>query len=188
MVSQDRCQLALVGSGGVGKSALTLQFTKSMFCEEYDPTIEDSYQHQIVVDNAVAHLEILDTAGQEEYSAIREQYMYSGEGFLLVYSVSDRESFNEMPQFRTQILRVHEVEEFPMILVANKCDISGENRKVSSEEGKALAQKFGCKYIETSAKNKINVDEVFQELVRLVRRKNGIEPSIKPKKSLCSLV
>ncbi|GFS31787.1 ras-related protein R-Ras2 [Trichonephila inaurata madagascariensis] len=82
-------KLVVVGGGGVGKSALTIRFIQSYFVVDYDPTIEDSYTKQCVIDGQVARLDILDTAGQEEFSAMREQYMRSGEGFLLVFSVTD---------------------------------------------------------------------------------------------------
>ena len=99
-------KLVVVGGGGVGKSALTIQFIQSQFVDEYDPTIEDSYRKQCVIDGETALLDVLDTAGQEEYSAMREQYMRSGEGFLLVYSITSRSSFEEVQTFFQQILRV----------------------------------------------------------------------------------
>ncbi|CAI8044316.1 Ras-like protein 2 [Geodia barretti] len=131
-------KLVVVGGGGVGKSALTIQFIQSHFVEEYDPTIEDSYRKQCVIDDEVAVLDILDTAGQEEFSAMREQYMHTGEGFLLVYSIIDRNSFEEIPKFYRQILRVKDRPEFPMVLVANKADLEGE-RVVSGPDGEGLA-------------------------------------------------
>lgn len=67
--------------------------------------------------------QVLDTAGQEEFSAMREQYMRSGEGFLLVYAVTDRASFDEMYKFHRQILRVKDRDEFPMLMVGNKADL-----------------------------------------------------------------
>lgn len=129
-------KLVVVGGGGVGKSALTIQFVQSHFVDEYDPTIEDSYRKQCVVDEEVALLDVLDTAGQEEYryeyadSAMREQYMRSGEGFLLVYSITSRNSFEEIATFYQQILRVKDKDYFPVVIVANKSDLDGE-RQVS---------------------------------------------------------
>merc|ERR1711939_146853 len=97
-------KLVVVGGGGVGKSCLTIQFIQSHFVDEYDPTIEDSYRKQCVIDDEVALLDVLDTAGQEEYSAMREQYMRTGEGFLLVYSMTSRQSFEEIITFQQQML------------------------------------------------------------------------------------
>ncbi|GAN00794.1 RAS protein [Mucor ambiguus] len=164
-------KLVMVGGGGVGKSALTIQFIQSHFVDEYDPTIEDSYRKQCVIDAETALLDVLDTAGQEEYSAMREQYMRNGEGFLLVYSITSRLSFEEITTFYQQICRVKDRDYFPMVLVGNKCDLEGD-RQVSSQEGRDLAKNFGCQFIETSAKQRINVDEAFFEVVRDIRRYN----------------
>ncbi|KAI9280373.1 ras-like protein 3, partial [Sporodiniella umbellata] len=169
-------KIVIVGGGGVGKSALTIQFIQSHFVDEYDPTIEgtslfDSYRKQCVIDDETALLDVLDTAGQEEYSAMREQYMRNGEGFILVYSIAARLSFEEVNLFYQQIRRVKDRDFFPMILVGNKCDLDSE-RQVSSQEGKDLAKSFGCPFIETSAKQRIRVDEVFHDVVREIRRIN----------------
>jgi GTPase KRas len=162
-------KLVVVGGGGVGKSALTIQFIQSHFVDEYDPTIEDSYRKQCVVDGETALLDVLDTAGQEEYSAMREQYMRSGEGFLLVYSIISRSSFEEIQRFYQQILRVKDKDWFPVVLVGNKCDLENQ-RQVGQGEGKDLAKQFKCKFLETSAKEKLNVDEAFYSLVREIRK------------------
>lgn len=167
-------KIVVVGGGGVGKSAITIQFIQSYFVTDYDPTIEDSYTKQCVIDDVVAKLDILDTAGQEEFSAMREQYMRSGEGFLLVYSVADRSSFDELPRLHRQILRVKDRDEFPMLMVANKADLQHQ-RMVSSEEGHSLARQLKVPYLECSAKLRMNVDLAFHELVRLIRRFQALE-------------
>ena len=99
---------------------------QSYFVTDYDPTIEDSYQKQCVIDEAVAKLDILDTAGQETFSAMREQYMRSGEGFLLVFSLTDRRSFEQAVIFHREILRVKDRDEFPVMLVGNKADLDSQ--------------------------------------------------------------
>ncbi|TFY56812.1 hypothetical protein EVG20_g8786 [Dentipellis fragilis] len=172
-------KLVVVGGGGVGKSALTIQFIQSHFVDEYDPTIEDSYRKQCVIDDEVALLDVLDTAGQEEYGAMREQYMRTGEGFLLVYSITSRNSFEEISTFHQQILRVKDKDSFPVIVVANKCDLEYE-RQVGMNEGRDLAKHFGCRFIETSAKQRINVDEAFSNLVREIRKYNKEQQTGRP--------
>ncbi|ORZ09479.1 ras-like protein 3 [Absidia repens] len=164
-------KLVMVGGGGVGKSALTIQFIQSHFVDEYDPTIEDSYRKQCVIDGETALLDVLDTAGQEEYSAMREQYMRNGEGFLLVYSITSRMSFEEITTFYQQICRVKDRDSFPMVLVANKSDLESD-RQVSTQEGRDLAKEFGSEFIETSAKQRTNVDEAFHDVVRDIRKYN----------------
>jgi len=167
-------KIVVVGGGGVGKSAITIQFIQSYFVTDYDPTIEDSYTKQCVIDDVVAKLDILDTAGQEEFSAMREQYMRSGEGFLLVYSVADRSSFDELPRLHRQILRVKDRDEFPMLMIANKADLQHQ-RMVSTEEGQSLARQLKVPYLECSAKLRMNVDVAFHELVLLIRRFQALE-------------
>lgn len=130
-------------------------------------------------------LDILDTAGQEEYSAMRDDYMSQGNGFLMVYSITDFQSFEDCLKIYDALIKMktpddtnEEIPPIPIILAGNKCDLE-EERSVTTEEGKELAAKFGdvCKFYETSAKERINVDEVFEELVRLINKvqnKSGI--------------
>ncbi|ESN94720.1 hypothetical protein HELRODRAFT_156074 [Helobdella robusta] len=162
-------RLAVVGGGAVGKSTLTIQFIQSCFVTDYDPTIEDSYTKQCIIDGIASKLDILDTAGQEDFHAMKEQYMRTAEGFLLVFSVTDQNSFAETSNFYMQILRVKDREEFPIILVGNKADLESR-RQVTSEEGLQLGRHLGIPYIETSAKNRMNIDAVFHELVRMIRK------------------
>lgn len=165
-------KIVVVGDGGVGKSALTIQFFQKMFVEDYDPTIEDSYIQHTEIDSQWCILDVLDTAGQEEFSAMREQYMRKGDAFLLVYSVTDRASYMNMKHFHTLILRVKDKDSYPMILVANKVDLV-HLRQVSQEQGQELANILKIPYIETSAKTPpINVDRAFQEVVRIIRNQS----------------
>jgi len=165
-------KLVTLGAGGVGKSALLLRFVKSEFAAEYDPTIEDSYRKQVVVDDKVAFLDILDTAGQEEYAAMRSQYMRSGEGYILVYSIIKRETFDELSAITTQISRIREATGGkipPIVVCGNKLDLE-DQRAVKTEEGLAFAKSINGSFFETSALTKINVEEPFFELVRQIRR------------------
>ncbi|ETE70934.1 Ras-related protein R-Ras2 [Ophiophagus hannah] len=181
----EKYKLVVVGGGGVGKSALTIQFIQSYFVSDYDPTIEDSYTKICNIDGISTRLDILDTAGQEEFGAMREQYMRTGEGFLLVYAVNDRGSFNEIHKFHTQILRVKDRDEFPMVLVGNKTDLD-LYRQVTEEEALYFARENRIPYMEASAKVRFNVDESFYELVRAIRRFHELEsppaPAFHPKK------
>ncbi|KAF9053259.1 ras family-domain-containing protein [Panaeolus papilionaceus] len=164
-------KLIVVGGGGVGKSALTIRFIQGHFVDEYDPTIEDSYRKQCVIDEEVALLDILDTAGQDEYLAMREHYMRTGEGFLLVYAINSRGSFHELTGFHEQILRIKDQDWFPVVIVGNKCDLEYE-RQINTSEGRDLAARFNCTFLEASAKLRVNVDEAFVALVREIRKYN----------------
>ncbi|XP_066912706.1 ras-related protein Rap-1b-like isoform X1 [Clytia hemisphaerica] len=167
-------KLVVLGSGGVGKSALTVQFVQGIFVEKYDPTIEDSYRKQVEVDGQQAMLEILDTAGTEQFTAMRDLYMKNGQGFVLVYSITAQSTFNDLMDLRDQILRVKDTEDVPMVLVGNKCDLEDE-RVVGKDNGQNLAKQFGnCTFLETSAKMKINVNEIFHDLVRQINQRQPV--------------
>ncbi|CAG5865409.1 unnamed protein product [Menidia menidia] len=165
----------MVGSGGVGKSALTLQFMYDEFVEDYEPTKADSYRKKVVLDGEEAQIDILDTAGQEDYAAIRDNYFRSGEGFLLVFSITEHESFSATEEFREQILRVKaEEDKIPILVVGNKSDLE-ERRQVSVDEARGKSEEWGVQYVETSAKTRANVDKVFFDLMREVRGKKMAE-------------
>eukprot|EP01103_Thecamoeba_quadrilineata_P005864 TRINITY_DN15615_c0_g1_i1.p1 TRINITY_DN15615_c0_g1~~TRINITY_DN15615_c0_g1_i1.p1 ORF type:complete len:189 (-),score=48.07 TRINITY_DN15615_c0_g1_i1:84-650(-) len=183
-------KLVIVGGGGVGKSALTIQFIQNHFIDEYDPTIEDSYRKQVTIDNETCMMDILDTAGQEEYSAMRDQYMRTGRGFLCVYSVTSRTSFDEVAILREQILRVKDLDQVPLVVCGNKADLESQ-RQVTKTEGVDLAKSFGCPFFETSAKARINVEEVWFELVREIRKEMGEQKMTKKvpkKKKNCTII
>lgn len=210
-------KLVVLGDGGVGKTALTIQVCISPrslllsswalakippfffgqlclnhFVETYDPTIEDSYRKQVVIDGQSCMLEVLDTAGQEEYTALRDQWIRDGEGFVLVYSITSRASFARIQKFYNQIKLVKESANsgspsgasylgstmysapgpslpVPVMLVGNKCDKAVE-RAVSAQEGQALAKELGCEFVEASAKNCVNVEKAFYDVVRMLRQ------------------
>jgi Ras-related protein Ral-A len=161
-------KVIMVGSGGVGKSALTLQFMYDEFVEDYEPTKADSYRKKVVLDAEEVQIDILDTAGQEDYAAIRDNYFRSGEGFLCVFSITEDDSFQSTVEFREQILRVKNDENIPFLLVGNKGDLT-DKRKVSLNEAQSRAQEWGVPYVETSAKTRDNVDKVFFDLMREIR-------------------
>ncbi|KAG9348150.1 hypothetical protein JZ751_001885 [Albula glossodonta] len=169
-------KVVVLGSGGVGKSALTVQFVTGSFIEKYDPTIEDFYRKEIEVDSSPSVLEILDTAGTEQFASMRDLYIKNGQGFILVYSLVNQQSFQDIKPMRDQIIRVKRYERVPMILVGNKVDLEGE-REVSSGEGKALADEWNCPFMETSAKNKGSVDELFAEIGFLTELSSSRLPS-----------
>lgn len=167
-------KVIMVGSGGVGKSALTLQFMYDEFVEDYEPTKADSYRKKVVLDGEEVQIDILDTAGQEDYAAIRDNYFRSGEGFLLVFSITEQESFTATSEFREQILRVKaEEDKIPLLVVGNKSDLE-DRRQVPVDIARSKAEEWGVQYVETSAKTRANVDKVFFDLMREVRAKKNV--------------
>jgi len=173
---------------------LTVQLIQNHFVDEYDPTIEDSYRKQVTIDEETCLLDILDTAGQEEYSAMRDQYMRTGQGFICTYSITSRQSYDEIHEFREQILRVKDADKVPIVLCGNKCDLEDE-RQVTTAEAQDKAKEWNVPFCETSALARINVEEAFFDLVREIRResrpddgKNGVKKSKKEGRRACQLL
>jgi len=167
-IGSNEFKMVILGAGGVGKSCLVLQYIQNFFAEEYDPTIEDSYRKQIKIEDNSMIIEILDTAGPEEYSAMRDQWMRVGQGFIVTYSLNSKQSFQEVSVFIAQILRVQEVDTAPIIIVGNKCDLYAiqDNVQVSRQEGIDLAKSLNVPFFEASALTRINVDELFRTCVK----------------------
>eukprot|EP00005_Dracoamoeba_jomungandri_P001496 CAMPEP_0174256754 /NCGR_PEP_ID=MMETSP0439-20130205/5957_1 /TAXON_ID=0 /ORGANISM="Stereomyxa ramosa, Strain Chinc5" /LENGTH=145 /DNA_ID=CAMNT_0015339509 /DNA_START=268 /DNA_END=705 /DNA_ORIENTATION=+ len=139
----------------------------------------------MVIDEETCLLDILDTAGQEEYSAMRDQYMRTGQGFLMVYSITTRSTFDEISSFREQICRVKDEENVPLVLCGNKMDLE-DQRVVATAEGAELANSFSCPFVETSAKKRVNVEEAFFKIVREIRKFSAMHQKdnvVKKKKS-----
>ncbi|KAF2272387.1 ras-domain-containing protein [Westerdykella ornata] len=181
-MSQREYHIVVLGSGGVGKSCLTAQFVQNVWIESYDPTIEDSYRKAIEVDGRHVILEILDTAGTEQFTAMRELYMKTGQGFLLVFSITSMSSLYELTELREQIRRIKEDDNVPMVLVGNKSDLE-EDRAVPRARAFKISQDWGnVPYYETSARRRANVDEVFTDLCRQIMRKDQrLEEDYAPK-------
>ena len=174
MIEDKQYKVVMLGSGAVGKSAITVQMVSNHFLSSYDPTIEDSYRTTINVNNQDIILNILDTAGQEEFYALRDQYMRSGDGYIIVFSITSVTSFLEVNAIKEQLNIVLDADNntlIPIILVGNKCDLE-EYRQVQSSDAQRLAEEWRVKYFETSAKNKTNINRIFEELVYLIEANN----------------
>ncbi|KAG8737529.1 Ras GTPase ras2 [Ceratobasidium sp. 414] len=218
----DQWRVTALGDGAVGKTSIAVQFTLHSFtglrshyrrrvseaddgrwqASPLDPGTGRLIQ---LATNSVCHIEIVDTAGQEEYSTLREQWVREGQGFILVYSITDRRSFERMENFRQALLRAKSRSPPLFVLVGNKCDQTYE-RQVMKHEGESLAQEWGCDFFETSARTGHNIDKLFQNVVRSLRAvrdgaelpQNGgapirahtgpLRPTPKRKKSRCIIV
>ncbi|XP_047412793.1 GTP-binding protein Rit1-like [Sciurus carolinensis] len=181
-------KLVMLGAGGVGKSAMTMQFVSRQFPEDHDPTIEDGYKIRVRVDDEPANLDIVDTTGQAEFTALRNRYLSAGEGFIICYSITDRQSFDAVREFKQLIEEVGHTNDTPVVLVGNKSDLK-QLRQVTKEEGLALAQEFSCPFFETSAAYRCYIDNAFHTLVQEIRRKEKeavqtIKKKSKPKSGI----
>jgi len=169
-------KIVILGGGGVGKSCLTFRLVHDSFVEKYDPTIEDSYRKDnFAVDGESVSIEILDTAGQDTYAGMRDLYYKSGDGFLMVYSVTDSSSLEDVKERYQAMLDACSATPQtakPVLFIGNKCDLDND-RVISKEQAREVAQELGGGRIghhETSAKNNIMVTEVFQDIVRIIKR------------------
>eukprot|EP01125_Pyxidicula_operculata_P012590 TRINITY_DN413_c0_g1_i1.p1 TRINITY_DN413_c0_g1~~TRINITY_DN413_c0_g1_i1.p1 ORF type:complete len:155 (-),score=40.22 TRINITY_DN413_c0_g1_i1:51-515(-) len=130
----------------------------------------------MTVDGEEAILNIYDTAGQEDFSAVRDQYIRIGEGFICMYSITTEASFQEVSNLRDKLCNITEEDNHPVVLVGNKSDLE-EDREVSTEDGQELANSFGWRFMEASAKTKTNVVEAFEEIVKSIRaHRSGQKP------------
>uniref|UniRef100_A0A4W3GTA5 GTP-binding protein Di-Ras2 n=1 Tax=Callorhinchus milii TaxID=7868 RepID=A0A4W3GTA5_CALMI len=165
-----RRTVVVFGAAGVGKSSLVLRFVRGTFKETYVPTVEDTYRQVISCDRSICTLQITDTTGSHQFPAMQRLAISRGHGFLLVYSVTSRQSLQELEAIYEQICHIKgDLTSVPVLLVGNKRDES--QRQVDTSEGQALATKWECSFLETSAKLNYNVQEAFQELLNMERRR-----------------
>ena len=159
-------KVTLLGAGGVGKSALTLRIISGVFTPTYNPTIEDYYRHDTNIDGVgPCIVEILDTAGTEQFASMRQLYISNGQAFALIYAVDDRASFEEVKDIYQQIIEVKSRQNISVVLVGNKCDLD-DRREVDTWEGEEAAREMcNCPFLETSAKEGTNVFKFFTTLV-----------------------
>lgn len=159
--------VSVLGSTSVGKSALTLQFIDNRFVENYDPTIAKSYnKNHFRLNNQEYNLTVNDTAGLEEQSQIQTMYINS-DGFILVYSITDMQSFQIVQTIYNKLCDEYNGGIKPVVLIGNKSDLK-EQRRVSYENGKKLAESWGASFLETSAKDLNLVVQAFQTLLKQI--------------------
>jgi GTPase KRas len=190
-------KIVVLGSGSVGKSALTIRLISDHFLTDYDPTIEDSYRKMVTIDGESVVLNILDTAGQDDFVAMQDPWIREGKGFLLVYAINSQASYTDVQNFHDKVLRTKNASAVPMVLAGNKCDLPDSERKISKNEAEVLAGKWGIPFFEVSAKLKIKSDECFYQVVREIKeaeKKSGNTKKVSKKNansknnSFCNLL
>jgi len=192
--STETLHVAVLGAGSVGKSALTLRFVRDFFIKDWDPTIEDAYRKTVNVDGATCQLEILDTAGQDDFESLRPQWMMDKDGYIFVYAMDRAGSAEtDLRPFFELHTQINEARDVPVVLVANKKDIVDNDpgkREVTEERGRELAREFGgARYVETSAFSGENVAEAFHTVVREVReRRKPKAAADEPRRFFCTLL
>ncbi|XP_052229570.1 GTP-binding protein Di-Ras2-like isoform X2 [Dreissena polymorpha] len=164
-------RVVVFGAGGVGKSSLVLRFVRGTFRDSYIPTIEDTYRQVISCNKQVCTLQITDTTGSHQFPAMQRLSISKGHAFILVYSITSRQSLEELKPIFEEIREIKgtDIDGIPIMLVGNKCDEFA--REVGTPEGAAVAKHWKCGHLETSAKTNYNVKELFQELLQLEKRR-----------------
>ena len=165
MADTVHIKIAILGQSLVGKSALTFRFIHNKFSNEHDPTIEDTYTIPAKIDEIQCQLEILDTAGQDDYITMLDTWINSSDGFILVYAIDNIKSFETMKLIYERILKIKGEQKFSIIVVGNKCDLE-ENRKVNKDEAENFCKSNKINFMETSALKVINVKEAFLSVAK----------------------
>ncbi|KAF5353192.1 hypothetical protein D9756_007876 [Leucocoprinus leucothites] len=160
--SVKRRKIAVLGSRSVGKSSLVKQFIENHFVDAYYPTIESTFAKSVKYKGVEYDCHIIDTAGQDEYSPINSQYAIGIHGYILVYSITSRNSFDMIQIVHDKIIDFCGVSDIPCVIVGSKCDLAPTGRQVDASDGEKLAQANKAAFVETSAKDNINVGKVFE--------------------------
>ena len=167
MDRQKEVKLIVVGETNVGKTSLIKQYIDHIFVEEKTATIGyDTIQKEVEINGKSIRLNIWDTCGQEQYRTINQMFVKNSKMALLVYDITDRETFEELKKYWYQYIKSALEEELIIGVAGNKCDLY-EEEQVKIEEGKEYAQSIGAVFKETTAKN----DEAITELIELMAKK-----------------
>jgi len=169
-------KLLLIGDSGVGKSCLLLRFADDTYTESYISTIGVDFKiRTIELEGKTIKLQIWDTAGQERFRTITSSYYRGAHGIIVVFDVTDQESFNNVKQWLHEIDR-YACQNVKKLLVGNKCDLASK-RAVATEHAQEFADSLGIQYLETSAKNATNVEKAFTTMAGQIRKWMQTQPT-----------
>ncbi|XP_050407348.1 GTP-binding protein Rheb [Patella vulgata] len=166
-------RIALMGYRSVGKSSLTIQYVENQFVDSYDPTIENTFQKVIKIRGQEYSLQLVDTAGQDEYSVLPQSYFTNIDGYVLVYSVNSSKSLDVIKYVYDKILDMKGKTQVPVVLVGNKSDLRME-REISFDDGKKIAESWKAPFLEASAKENQSVQDVFTQILMTVEKSENV--------------
>ena len=171
-------KVLLLGNSSVGKTCILIRFSEDTFNDNYEVTIGLNYRIKtITLDNTPIKMQIWDTSGEEKFKAIAKNFYRGAHGVLLIYDICQKSSFLDVKGWIEQIIENTDNDEIVMILCGNKSDMEKE-RVISKEEGENLAKNYGIPFFECSAKNNINIDEIFNTMANNIHSKVGNRYSI----------
>ena len=166
-------KVLLIGDSGTGKSCLLIRFADDQFSDNYISTIGVDFKIKtITVEGKTVKMQVWDTAGQERFRTITASYYRGSNGIILVYDVTNRDSFDHVSYWMQEVDRLAATDVCRLI-VGNKSDLT-DKRVVSTQEGEALAQQYGISFLETSARDNTNVEEMFTAMAKAMRKKQGV--------------
>ncbi|KAJ6615133.1 small GTPase superfamily [Mycena sp. CBHHK59/15] len=168
-------KIVILGSRSVGKSSLVKQFVDNNFAESYYPTIETTSTKTITHNGVEYPCELIDTAGQDEFSQLNSQHAIGIHGYVLVYSITSRASFDMIQVIYDKIVDFCGVREIPAIIVGSKADLNS-SRQVDSTDGERLARLNHTAWTEASALRNENVGRVFELCLAEIEKGNAPPP------------
>ena len=187
-----KLKIIILGESMVGKTCLITRYTNDKFGGRYLCTVGIDYQKKTIEkDNKKILLQIWDTAGQERFRNVTKNYFNNSQGFVLAYDINNRETFEKV-EYWIEEIKAKADENIKCILIGTKCDL--DKREVNEEEGIELGEKYGYKFLETSAKENININETFDTLVsEIIKKYEGVgrnsltlsKTNLKKKKKNC---
>lgn len=168
----EKINIMTLGNSQVGKTSFILRYTEDSFKINYLSTLGIDFISKIIqMQNGLSYkINFYDTAGQEKYKSMSLNVIKNADGILLLYDISQQVTFDSISQWMEDIKNLKE-EEFPILLVGNKCDLT-EKRVISKEEGEKLANQYGISFFETSCKDGINIKDAVLELTNQIIKKN----------------
>ncbi|GFO00569.1 ras-related protein rap-1b [Plakobranchus ocellatus] len=179
-IPKSHYRLVVMGAAGVGKTAIVSQFLYDQFVSEYKETIEELHRGEYYMNGVHLTLDILDTSGAHTFPAMRKLAIDNGDAFVLVYSVENEETFQEVTSLREQILEERGENDVPIVIVANKTDVGDCHRSILPETAESLVcLDWGNGYVEASAKDNVNIVGIFKEILRQSKVRYELSPAVK---------
>ncbi|XP_053311559.1 GTPase RhebL1 [Spea bombifrons] len=163
-------KVVMLGYPSVGKSSLAIHFVKGNFPKDYEPTIENTWSKTFVLGSDEFELDVVDTAGQDEYSLLPQSFIFGIHGYIVVYSVACSRSFQIARGLHRVLVDLRGKGLMPIVLVGNKNDLPAHSREVKTEEGRKLAESWGAAFLEVSAKSPEDSKQIFTKIIEEIDR------------------